>query len=111
MDMARKLRVIRRVASVAVLLGVLAVAGPPARAADGGGVSVHDQMVEAKRARGYLVGDVARYDALKAAASLNGPSKGIFLLTTEPDLDDRLAALEPLETEPTGLARNIPPKR
>ncbi|PYO03193.1 MAG: hypothetical protein DMD91_01900 [Candidatus Rokuibacteriota bacterium] len=69
------------------------------------------KTLEILRAMGHEAPRRTLTDALKAAASLNGPSEGIFLLTTEPDLDDRLAALEPLETEPTGLARNIPPKR
>jgi len=49
--------------------------------------------------------------ALKAAASLNGPPEGTPLLAIEPDLEDRLAALEPLEAEPKGLAKNTPPQR
>jgi len=49
--------------------------------------------------------------ALKAAAALNGTSEGAALLATEPDLDDRLIALEPLEAEPAGLAKTVPPKR
>jgi len=48
--------------------------------------------------------------ALKAAAALNGTSEGAALLATEPDLDDRLLALEPLEAEPAGLAKTVPPK-
>jgi predicted Zn-dependent protease len=36
--------------------------------------------------------------ALRATASLNGPRNGGPLLATEPDLDDRLTALEPLES-------------
>src|SRR5438094_6926067 len=58
------------------------------------------KTLEILRAMGHEAPRRTLTDALKAAASLNGPSEGIFLLTTEPDLDDRLAALEPLETEP-----------
>jgi predicted Zn-dependent protease len=50
-------------------------------------------------------------DALKAAAALNGSSEDTPWLATEPDLEDRLAALGPLEAEPAGLAKTVPPKQ
>jgi len=63
------------------------------------------------RSLGYQAPRRTLAAALKAAASLNGAPDGNPLLATEPDLDDRLGALEPLETEAAGLAGNTPPKR
>lgn len=42
--------------------------------------------------------------ALRAAGAVNGPVKG-GLLATEPDLDDRLARLEPVESPGEFAAR------
>lgn len=60
------------------------------------------KAVEILRAMGHTTPRRTLAAALKAAAALNGPSTALPLLTTEPDLDERLAALEPLEPEPGG---------
>ena len=69
------------------------------------------KSLEILRSLGYQAPRRTLAEALKAAASLNGAPDGNPLLATEPDLDDRLGALEPLETEAAGLAGNTPPKR
>ncbi|PYN00263.1 MAG: hypothetical protein DME08_04065, partial [Candidatus Rokuibacteriota bacterium] len=69
------------------------------------------RSLEILRSLGYQAPRRTLAEALKAAASLNGAPDGNPLLATEPDLDDRLGALEPLETEAAGLAGNTPPKR
>src|SRR2546427_915922 len=69
------------------------------------------RTIEILRAMGHEAPRRTLAAALKAAASLNGPPEGTPLLAIEPDLEDRLAALEPLEAEPKGLAKNTPPQR
>lgn len=59
----------RAVVAAAAMVAVLTTLTPGAGAAVSAKNSAHDEMVRAKRARGYLIGDVDRYDALKAAAS------------------------------------------
>jgi Zn-dependent protease with chaperone function len=54
------------------------------------------RAVEILRTMGHQAPRRALADALRAAAALNGRSRG-GLLDAEPDLADRLAALEPLE--------------
>ena len=56
------------------------------------------KAVEILRAMGHEAPRRTLAAALRAAASLNGPRNGGPLLATEPDLDDRLTALEPLES-------------
>jgi Zn-dependent protease with chaperone function len=55
------------------------------------------RTVEILRALGHEAPRRTLAAALRAAARVNGPSRGGWL-ASEPDLDDRLAALEPLET-------------
>jgi len=64
------------------------------------------QALEILRAMGYPTPRRTLAAALQAAGSLNGPRKGGPLLATEPELDDRLAALNPLE--PVEIARRVP---
>ncbi len=61
------------------------------------------KAVEILRAMGHDTPRRTLAAALHAAAALNGPRKGGPLLATEPDLADRLVALEPLEA--VGLAK------
>ena len=69
------------------------------------------KSLEILRSLGYQAPRRTLAEALKAAASLNGAPDGNPLLATEPDLDARLGALEPLEAEQAGLAGNTPPTR
>ena len=56
------------------------------------------KAVEILRDMRYEAPRRALADALRAAATINGPPRGGWL-ATEPSLDDRLGRLEPLETE------------
>ncbi|MBI3825095.1 MAG: M48 family metalloprotease [Candidatus Rokubacteria bacterium] len=62
------------------------------------------KAVEILRSMGYERPRRALADALRAAHVVNGPPRG-GLLATEPALDDRLAALEPIEPLPEYAAR------
>ena len=55
------------------------------------------RALEILRGMGHEAPRRALVAALRAAGAVNGPVKG-GLLATEPDLDDRLARLEPLES-------------
>jgi|SRR5262245_45373292 len=69
------------------------------------------KTLEILLAMGYATPRRTLTAALKAAGAINGSSEDTPLMATEPDLEDRLAALEPLETEPAGFAKTVPPKR
>ena len=56
------------------------------------------KAVEILRAMGHEAPRRMLADALRAAATINGPSRGGWL-ATEPSLEDRLGRLEPLEAE------------
>ena len=57
------------------------------------------RAIEILRDMGYEAPRRTLAAALQAATSLNGPREGGALLASEPDLEDRLAALEPLEPD------------
>jgi Zn-dependent protease with chaperone function len=60
-------------------------------------IAADRRAIELLRAMGYEAPRRSMADALSEAARVNGPPRGGWL-ATEPDLTDRLAALEPLET-------------
>ena len=62
------------------------------------------KAVEILRDMGYRAPRRALADALRAAATVNGPPRGGWL-ATEPSLEDRLSRLEPLEVESKQAAK------
>src|SRR5262245_23336257 len=66
------------------------------------------RAIEILRDMGYAAPRRTLAAALQVAVSLNGPHKDEGLLPSEPDLDDRLAALEPLEPELARTATSSP---
>jgi Zn-dependent protease with chaperone function len=68
------------------------------------------KAIEILRAMGHGAPRRALAAALRAAGDVNGPAKG-GLLATEPELDDRLAALEPLEAPATSVRAAAPRAR
>ncbi|HBH03998.1 MAG TPA: hypothetical protein DDZ42_19140 [Candidatus Rokubacteria bacterium] len=63
------------------------------------------KAVEILRGMGHEAPRRALADALRAAAAVNRPPRGGPLLAIEPALEDRLAALEPLEPVPAVALR------
>lgn len=67
--------------------------------------------VEVLRAMGYEAPRGLLSEALRRAAMINGRPRGGWF-ATEPDIEDRLTALEPLEAVPAAAARmSVPPRR
>jgi len=71
-------------------------------------LSADQRAIEILRAMGHASPRRVLAEALRAAAEVNPPAARFFeqrLLATEPELDDRLAALEPLEAGPRVTTR------
>jgi Zn-dependent protease with chaperone function len=68
------------------------------------------KAVEVLRSMSYETPRALLSEALRRAATINGRPRGGWF-ATEPDIDDRLSALEPLETVPASAARMLTPAR
>jgi Zn-dependent protease with chaperone function len=66
------------------------------------------KAVEVLRSMSYDTPRALLSEALRRAATINGRPRGGWF-ATEPDIDDRLSALEPLETVPASAARMLTP--
>lgn len=66
------------------------------------------KAVEVLRSMGYDAPRRLLAEALREAATINGRPRGGWL-ATEPDIDDRLSALEPLESVSAAAARVMTP--
>lgn len=75
-------------------------------------LSADQRAIEILTTMGHAAPRRTLVEALRAAAAVNPPAAQFFeqrLLATEPDLDDRLAALEPLEAGPRVATRTPRP--